>query len=596
MMPFATILLAAACEVPMAVSDPDFSVVSVTVAPKSVMLSVGDSMQLSATVLMSNNRPPRSVSWTSSTPAVASVSQTGMAHGVAPGAAVIFATSGNKRDSSAVTVVGPSPVPVASVTVTPASATLVVASVLQLTATPKDAAGNVLSGRTVTWSSDNTSLATVTSSGLVTGKVAGSAVITATSEGHSGTSAISVQAPPPGSGLAVFPGAEGFGTTTAAGRGGAILRVTNLNDNGAGSLRAALEASGPRVVIFEVSGTIVLTNDIQITSPFITVAGQTAPSPGVTLRRAGIRIATHDVLIQHLRIRVGDEVDPTSHGDRNGIMIDHATEAYNIVIDHISASWSLDRNIATWYTLHDVTFSDCIISEPLLQATPLWGAQAYGFLIGDHADRFSVIGNLFAHVNVRNPYAKGDTYTLIVNNLIYDPGEDAISLSDWDGSGLFQSSIVGNVMIAGPSTTDPWIVSIVSPVPAGSRVYMADNLAPQQLYESPNIGFEPVVSTAPVWTSPLTVLPASQVEAQVLAAAGARPADRDAVDLRIINEEQTRTGHIITSQNDVGGWPVLAENVRPLTPPANPNGDDNGNGYTNLEEWLQQLAAQVEGR
>src|SRR6266702_2324579 len=311
---------------------------------------------------------------------------------------------------------------------------------------------------------------------------------------------------------------------------------------------------------------------MQITSPFITVAGQTAPSPGIMLRRAGIRIATHDVLIQHLRIRVGDEVDPTSHGDRNGIMIDHATEAYNIVIDHISASWSLDRNIATWYTLHDVTFSDCIISEPLLQATPLWGAQAYGFLIGDHADRFSVIGNLFAHVNVRNPYAKGDTYTLIVNNLIYDPGEDAISLSDWDGSGLFKSSIVGNVMIAGPSTTDPWIVSLVSPVPAGSRVYMADNLAPQQLYESPNIGFEPIVATAPVWAAPLTVLPASQVEAWVLASAGARPADRVVVNVPAVTEEQTRTGHIITSQNDVGGWPVLAANVRPSPSPPTPTG------------------------
>jgi len=82
----------------------------------------------------------------------------------------------------------------------------------------------------------------------------------------------------------------GFGTSTPAGRGGAILRVTNLNDAGAGSLRAALEATGPRTVIFEVGGMIDLSDDIYITSPYLTVAGQTAPSPGITLRYAGLQI------------------------------------------------------------------------------------------------------------------------------------------------------------------------------------------------------------------------------------------------------------------------------------------------------------------
>ena len=399
-----------------------------------------------------------------------------------------------------------------------------------------------------------------------------------------------------GGGLAVIPGAEGFGTRTLAGRGGAILRVTTVNDSGPGTLRAALLTPGPRTILFEVSGTIVVTRYLQIQDPFVTVAGQTAPSPGVTIRGAGLDIRTHDVLIQHLRIRVGDDPggpDPGTTGQRQGFVIENsAGGVYNVVLDHLSVSWPLGKS-STWYPLHDVTIRQCIISEGL--NSPLY-PYSRGLLLGDHGMHVAAIGNLFAHNNERNPYAKGDTYTLIVNNLIYDPGEDAISLSDWDGSGLFRSSIVGNVMIAGPSTTDPWIVSLVSPVPAGSRVYMADNLAPQQLYESPNIGFEPIVATAPVWAAPLTVLPASQVEAWVLASAGARPADRDAVDLRIVTEEQTRTGHIITSQNDVGGWPVLAENVRPLTLPANPNGDDNGDGYTNLEEWLHQLAAQVEGR
>src|SRR6478609_9986754 len=107
--------------------------------------------------------------------------------------------------------------------------------------------------------------------------------------------------------LPVFPGAEGFGATTVAGRGGAVLTVTNLNDSGAGSLRAALSAAGPRTVVFETSGTVTLTSDdLVVSNPYLTLAGQTSPSPGITIRGGGIRIMTHDVLIQHVRVRPGD--------------------------------------------------------------------------------------------------------------------------------------------------------------------------------------------------------------------------------------------------------------------------------------------------
>src|SRR3989344_3574158 len=107
--------------------------------------------------------------------------------------------------------------------------------------------------------------------------------------------------------LPVFPGAQGFGTNTIAGRGGQIIKVTNLNDTGPGSLRAAVEASGPRIVVFEVSGTITLSRDVSIANPYITIAGQTAPSPGITLKNFGISPSTHDILIQHIRVRVGDQ-------------------------------------------------------------------------------------------------------------------------------------------------------------------------------------------------------------------------------------------------------------------------------------------------
>ena len=401
-----------------------------------------------------------------------------------------------------------------------------------------------------------------------------------------------VTKPAPGA-LPVFPGAMGFGTSTPAGRGGAILRVTNLNDAGAGSLRAALEATGPRTVIFEVGGMIDLSDDIYITSPYLTVAGQTAPSPGITLRYAGLQIQTHDVLIQHLRVRVGDLVVPPSLGQRDGIQIQNqATPPYNVVIDHVSLSWNTDKNMSTWYTLHDVTISHSIIAEPLWSSR----SQNYNLLIGDYSTNVTVLGNLFAHADERNPYAKGATGTVVVNNLVYDPGQDAITFSDYDGSGSLTASVVGNVMITGPSTTDPWIVSIVSPIPSGTGVYLADDVGPALVYKSSNIGFDPVVATPPVTLAGLTILPSNQVEAWVRATAGARPADRDAVDQRLLTEEQTRTGKLRNSQTDVGGWPALPPTARALTVPANPTGIDPVTGYTNLELWLFQYAAQVEGR
>jgi hypothetical protein len=106
--------------------------------------------------------------------------------------------------------------------------------------------------------------------------------------------------------LPVFPGAQGFGTLTPAGRGGAVIRVTNLNNSGPGSLRDALLATGPRVVVFEIAGVIQLSTPITVVSPYLTVAGQTAPAPGVTLRGSPLRVATHDVLVQHIRSRPGE--------------------------------------------------------------------------------------------------------------------------------------------------------------------------------------------------------------------------------------------------------------------------------------------------
>ena len=170
-----------------------------------------------------------------------------------------------------------------------------------------------------------------------------------------------------------FPSATGFGVQTPGGHGGRIIRVTNLNSEGTGSLRAAVAAQGPRVVVFEVGGMIDLdSTTLEIEEPFITIAGQTAPSPGITIIRGNVLIEdTHDVVIRHLRIRTGDCGHPKRSGfDWDGLSLD---TAYNVVIDHCSIAWGIDENLSASgpttegheETSRNVTFSNCIIAEAL---------------------------------------------------------------------------------------------------------------------------------------------------------------------------------------------------------------------------------------
>src|SRR3989440_89564 len=196
------VLLGSACEVPVdtGASNPDFGVTSVAVQPQSASVLVGDSLQLSASVIMSNNRPPNSVNWTSTNSGLATVSSAGVVRGRAAGGLFIRASSGSKRDSAAVTVVDPSPPPVASVSVAPGAVTLTVGGTVSLVATLTDANGNTLAGRAITWASSNAGVATVSGTGRVRGVPAGWGTITATSEGQSGsaTVAVTVSATAPG--------------------------------------------------------------------------------------------------------------------------------------------------------------------------------------------------------------------------------------------------------------------------------------------------------------------------------------------------------------------------------------------------------------
>jgi len=404
--------------------------------------------------------------------------------------------------------------------------------------------------------------------------------------------------------IPVFPGAEGFGTETIAGRGGDVYRVTNLDDSGAGSLRACMEASGPRVCIFEKSGTIDITDVISVTDPFLTVAGATAPSPGITIKGAGLSISTHDVLIQHLRVRIGDSVIGPNPINRDGIALSSQVEGtiYNVVIDHCSVSWAIDENVQFWYLgVDDVTISNSIISEALYDSIHPDGAHSMGMIVGSGPiDNVAIIGNLFANNHDRNPLIKGGTKTVLVNNVVFNPGwYGHIFSNTTTPGGALQTSVVGNIIIPGlDSHTTARLVMLADDLTDDTKVFVDDNMCDDET-EDPwlcvynNKGDIIKATEAPIWSTGLTAMPVSEVLESVLANAGSRPVDRDAVDTRVVAGVVAEDGRIIDSQDDVGGWPTLAENTRALTLPDNPN-DDSGNGYTNLEVWLHGYADAVE--
>lgn len=395
--------------------------------------------------------------------------------------------------------------------------------------------------------------------------------------------------------LPVFPGATGFGTLTPAGRGGEIIRVSNLNDSGAGSLRDALGRDGKRIIVFTVGGTIRLDEDLQVSHPFVTIAGQTAPAPGITLRGAGLSIKTHDVLVQHLRIRVGDEPGSLPPPSRDALNI-LGPSAFNVVVDHVSVSWAIDENMSTWFEVHDITISNSIICEGLHQSLHNKGPHSKGLLIGDKARRVTVYRNLFAKNADRNPLVKGGASVAIVNNLMYNSGSKKfIDLADDYDSGPSAVAVIGNVFIRGLDTPQKaTAIRVHKSTKHGSRVYIRDNEFRGDLinYGTP---FDPRSFEFPTHLMVKTAaVPSRLVEASVLSFAGARPAERDVVDGRIINEVRSRTGRIINSQKDVGGWENQPVTTREFDMPVDPNGDMDGDGYTNIEEALHRMSAEVE--
>jgi hypothetical protein len=279
-----------------------------------------------------------------------------------------------------------------------------------------------------------------------------------------------------------------------------------------------------------------------------------------------------------------------------------------VIVDHISVSWAIDENMNAWYDgIHDISVANTIISEGLWHSLHPKGAHSKGFLVGPGTHNLSVIGNLFAHNNARNMLVDGDTSTLFVNNLIYNWGNPewwayASVYAGADSSRPLDASIVGNVYRS-PILENARHIK-TKRAPKGSRIYIKDNQAFEKSGDKWKIkklyfkdGNIKTSDKPPIWIPSLEAKKVGNVQKWVLANAGARPIDRDQVDWRIINGVKAGTGRLIDSQNDVGGWPPLAENVRGVGGIAKlviPSNEIQPSGYTKLEEWLHELARKVE--
>ncbi|UQA63541.1 right-handed parallel beta-helix repeat-containing protein [Polyangium aurulentum] len=376
------------------------------------------------------------------------------------------------------------------------------------------------------------------------------------------------------------------------------MKVTTLAADGPGSLREALETPGHRLIVFEVGGIIDLDRArLDIAQPFVTIAGQTAPSPGITLIRGGMRIKTHDVKIQHIRIRMGDAGATKASGFEPDVTTD-GKDAYDIVIDHCSVAWGVDENLSVSGPRFDgpegtsrrVTLSNNIIAEGLHDSVHAKGIHSMGTLVHDYCTDVTVIGNLYAHNYERNPWYKGFATGVIVNNVIYNPGKWSIRLgpvmNEWANSGITPEapkvSIVGNYMRAGVDTLAA--LPMIGSNSIGSA-YIEDNIAVDASGSPwPVVGNTiTILPEKPVWPQSLSALPATSVVDWVLAHAGARPKDRDAVDLRVIADFNANQGSIIDSQNEVGGYPTATPTTRVLDVPSQ-----------GIEDWLKKYTDEVE--
>jgi hypothetical protein len=441
---------------------------------------------------------------------------------------------------------------------------------------------------------------------------------------------ISSEATPAGL-IPAFPGAEGFGRFASGGRGGDVYAVTNLSDSGPGSLREGfLSAKGPRTIVFGVSGTIQLKSRLLLDKSNITIAGQTAPRDGITLRDYTFQIKNAtNVIVRYLRLRLGDQNKPK--GARGGDDTFNTEDIDQVIVDHCSLSWAIDGT-------HDLrrggnfTMQWSIISEALNNSLHNKGSHAMGASYRNPSGNVSLHHNLYATCRDRHPSlgSQNDPPQFIVdfrNNIDYNWSDP--------GSCNFCDSFINcinNLWRPGPMT-DPFKLPIAMKggLPDMAKGHMEGNvferrddltrnnyaaldfhrwLRPDSKYKyRGTVKDWKVDKAAELGASMPQTQSAAQAAELVLAYAGAS-LHRDGVDQRIIEDVRQRTGNVIDSQEQVGGWPLLRSLPAPLdsdhdgmpndwekahglnpNDPSDRNTVPGGDGYTNLEKFLNRLAS-----
>ncbi|WP_123539118.1 DUF1349 domain-containing protein [Halosimplex salinum] len=333
------------------------------------------------------------------------------------------------------------------------------------------------------------------------------------------------------------------------------------------SLAAATSIPGPRVVVFETSGTIDLgAEDLNVRNDRCWIAGQTAPSPGVTLTRGGLWFYGNECVVQHVRVR------PGVAGQEQGWQpdaIEVADDTTGNVVDHCTATWGVDENLNVGYDTSDSTMTNCLVAEPLNDATHAKGEHGYNSIIGDRAKNVTLAGNVWGLGTDRNPRLKQGTETVVVNNFVHHYHDGMWADPETN------HSIVGNVF-EDPQTDQPNVFG------EGS-VYAEDNVQRDDA-SVPMIGDGITqLDSEPLWPEALEAVSSSEVRAHNLENAGARPADRTETDERIIRHIRNGEGGVIDHQDEVGGYPDLDENTQSLDVPT-----------TGLRAWLREQARAVE--
>jgi len=414
--------------------------------------------------------------------------------------------------------------------------------------------------------------------------------------------------------LPAFPEAEGFGMYASGGRGGNVRIVTNLNDDGPGSLRESIQAEEPRTIVFEVSGTIDLESALRIRNGNVTIAGQSAPGDGVCLRNFPLIIDADNVIIRYMRFRLGDKMRQQADAMTG---IGHR----DIIIDHCSMSWATDE-CASFYDNVNFTLQWSFISESLNHSVHAKGDHGYGGIWGGIGASFH--HNLIAHHNSRLPRFCGARYHKqpekeIVdfrNNVIYN----WMSNSSYGGESG-RHNLVNNYYKSGPATPTGKKDRIVEPYRPYGKFYVRGNHVAGFPDVTANNGngmagphIDPIKVSQPFEVASIALQSAEEAYDRVLKFGGAS-LHRDAVDARIAEEVRTGTATlgmssngIIDSQEDAGGWPRLRSAKAPadtdrdgipddwegimkldINDPADAGTRSPGINYTNLEIYLNSL-------